>query len=96
MTLNRKSGGEAASQVATFDSDGKVTTDFGGALDPNHGERANAVGIQSDGTIVVAGTVGGRDFALAGYGNNGRLDGSFGRGGKVVTDFGSIWAMRGR
>jgi hypothetical protein len=56
----------------------------------------NAVVVRADGTNVVAGTVGGRDFALAGYGNNGRLDGSFGSGGKVRTDFGSVWAIRGR
>jgi hypothetical protein len=60
---------------------------------------ANGVVVRTDGKIVAAGTVGTspwRDFALARYTNSGRLDGTFGSGGKVVTDFGSFWAILGR
>ena len=50
----------------SFSGDGKQTTDFGGG-----GERANAVALQGDGNIVVAGNANGadgtRDFALARY-----------------------------
>lgn len=70
----------------TFDGDGKVTTDFGGA------ERAYAMAIQADGKIVVAGysNVGGitDDFALARYNVDGSLDVTFDGDGKVITDFG--------
>jgi uncharacterized delta-60 repeat protein len=61
--------------------------------------KANAVAVQPDGKIVAGGTRAGAgstedpaespDFALARYQPNGRLDPSFGKGGRVVTDFGS-------
>jgi uncharacterized delta-60 repeat protein len=81
---------EDGSRDESFGRPGKLLADFG--------VRAvgNAVVVRADGKIVVAGTVGGRDFALAGYSSSGRLDGSFGSGGKVRTDFGSVWAIRGR
>jgi uncharacterized delta-60 repeat protein len=70
----------------TFGSGGKVTTDFAGGND-----SANAVALQSDGKIIVAGTtytgVGAADFALARYNADGSLDTRFGSGGKVTTDF---------
>ena len=68
-----------------FGSSGKTTTDFGSG-----GEGANAMALQADGKIVVAGTTvrSGFDiFALARYNANGTLDTSFGDGGKVVTKF---------
>jgi Domain of unknown function (DUF5122) beta-propeller len=52
--------------------------------------------VRADGKIVVAGTVGGRDFALARYTRTGTLDRSFGSGGTVRTDFGTVCANRGR
>ncbi|MFC8450639.1 calcium-binding protein [Kitasatospora sp. NPDC057223] len=64
-----------------FDGDGKVTTSFGGV------EFGHAVAVQPDGRIVAAGYTGG-DFALARYNTNGSLDGGFGTGGRVTTDFG--------
>jgi uncharacterized delta-60 repeat protein len=71
----------------SFDTDGWVGTDFGG-----NGERANAMAIQSDGKIVLAGKTptgfGGGDFALARYNPDGSLDTSFGAGGKLTTDLG--------
>jgi uncharacterized delta-60 repeat protein len=76
----------------SFGAAGKVVTDFGVAradkcVEPcQHG--AAAVAIQGDGKIVAAGGQG-SDFALARYLPDGRLDPSFGRGGKVVTDVGA-------
>ena len=75
-----------------------------GALDPGFGmggkvlarasstyEVAYAVAFQPDGKIVVAGSSdanGSTDFALARYTKSGALDRGFGRGGKLLTDFG--------
>jgi len=75
-------GGESGAGAGTgFGTDGKVRTDFGGD------DVANALAIQADGKIVAAGGKG-RAFALARYTRDGRLDGSFGTAGRVVTDFG--------
>jgi uncharacterized delta-60 repeat protein len=72
---------------ASFGSGGQVTTDFPGS------DVAQALAIQVDGRIVVAGEScsagGGCDFAVARYLSGGALDGSFGSGGKVTTDFGA-------
>ena len=71
----------------TFDTDGKVLTEFG---------TATSVALQDDGKIVVAGSAGG-DLALARYTSNGALDVGFGGGdGKVTVDFGgtdSFWSV---
>ena len=71
----------------TFGTGGIVTTDFGGDDD-----IGNAVAIQKDGKIVVAGRTidGGSDFAVARYNSDGSLDVSFGTGGKVTTNFGVL------
>jgi uncharacterized delta-60 repeat protein len=70
----------------TFDTDGKVTTDFA-----NGGDEARGIAIQSDGKIVVAGQaqigLANTDFALARYNANGSLDTTFDTDGKVTTDF---------
>src|SRR5690349_19998107 len=74
----------------TFGNGGVITTSFGGNF-----AAASAVMVQPDGKIVIAGTVdfnpdlpgSGLDFALARYNASGTLDGSFGKGGKVVFDF---------
>ncbi|MGB7926224.1 MAG: delta-60 repeat domain-containing protein [Pyrinomonadaceae bacterium] len=75
----------------TFDSDGKQKIDFG-----TQGSSASAVALQTDGKIIVAGSQSALrqppyyftyDFALARLNSNGRLDPTFGTGGKVVTDF---------
>ncbi|MFB6888447.1 calcium-binding protein [Kitasatospora sp. NPDC056327] len=68
-----------------FDTDGRVTTDFGG------GEVAYGVVVQSGGTIVAVGstgTGGASDFALARYTPAGALDTSFSGDGRTTTDFG--------
>jgi uncharacterized delta-60 repeat protein len=80
----------------SFSGNGRVTTDLRGFHD-----QAESVAIDSRGRIVVAGstghppTPGSRyldwDFALVRYTRDGRLDPSFGTGGKVVTDFGSFF-----
>jgi uncharacterized delta-60 repeat protein len=79
------SGGELDT---SFGDGGKVSTDFGGKADV-----ADAVAIQSDGKIVVAGTshatATGDNIALARYTTDGKLDTGFGDGGKVSTDLGT-------
>jgi uncharacterized delta-60 repeat protein len=70
----------------TFNTDGKLTTDFFGQSD-----LGNDLTAQSDGKIIVAGRVMtpdmDSDFGLARYDNNGAPDASFGAGGRVTTDF---------
>ncbi|HEX9990429.1 MAG TPA: S-layer homology domain-containing protein [Chloroflexia bacterium] len=72
---------------ATFDTDGKVTTDFGIE------DRVNGLARQADGKLVAGGQsrhhIGGtgHDFGLARYNPDGSLDSTFGAGGKVTTDF---------
>jgi uncharacterized delta-60 repeat protein len=86
--------------LARYRSDGSPDTSFGnnGALTTNFGGNfaaASAIMLQPDGKIIVAGTVdfnpdvpgSGLDFALVRYNPSGTLDGSFGKGGKVVFDF---------
>jgi uncharacterized delta-60 repeat protein len=71
---------------STFDSDGKVTTDFGSTIDEGF-----SIVIQSDGKILVAGSSDGSndDFALVRYNTDGNLDNTFDSDGRVTTDFGS-------
>ncbi len=73
---------------ASFGRGGRVTTDFSRGAD-----KAHALLLQADGRIVLAGNSAqggtGSDFALARYQADGRLDASFGDGGKVVTAIGS-------
>lgn len=73
----------------TFGRRGLVVTDFGPS---RQGDAAWAVAVQKGGRIVVAGQsgdIGREDLALARYRADGRLDRSFGAGGKVLTDLGS-------
>ncbi len=89
--------------VARFNADGTLDATFNptgtkpGTATTNllsTGERANAVAIQSDGRIVLAGNTdssGSDDFALVRYNADGTLDTSFNAGGSkpgtVTTDF---------
>ena len=73
----------------SFDTDGKLTTDFFGSED-----RGNSIALQTDSKILVAGyarngssNIEINDFALARYNANGSLDTSFDTDGKLVTDF---------
>ncbi len=69
-----------------FGSGGTVITDI-----TSDNDRGNAITLQPDGKIVVAGTCDPflSDFCLARYQANGALDPSFGTGGTVVTAIGS-------
>ena len=70
----------------TFAGNGVAMTDFTGRDDIAHG-----VAIQANGKIVAAGSAregyGDSKFALARYRTSGRLDGTFGGDGRVMTDF---------
>ena len=72
----------------TFDLDGIAVTDFG----PN--SAPTSIAIQADGKALVAGSSN-LDFALVRYNTDGKLDQSFGVGGKVTTDFGGIGCLPG-
>jgi uncharacterized delta-60 repeat protein len=76
---------EAAGDLdSSFGTGGKIATDFG-AL----GSAANAIAVQGDGKLVIAGTIvlpTGNDFGVARLNTDGSLDKSF-AGGGVVTDF---------
>ncbi|GGJ53750.1 hypothetical protein [Deinococcus roseus] len=71
------------SRDTTFGTGGKVLTNMGTGAAADGG---NALAVQSDGKIVVAGfttsSTSGKDFALARYNSNGTLDTTFGTGGK--------------
>ncbi|MBV5303192.1 MAG: DUF4347 domain-containing protein, partial [Chlorobium sp.] len=74
--------GVLGNTAPTFiNSNGKVTTDFGGYDD------ARSVTVQSDGKILLAGSSG-YDFALARYNSEGSLDTTLSSDGKLTTDFG--------
>ena len=68
---------------ATFDSDGKVSTEFG-----NYNSSINSLALQPDGKIIAAGATFNNGsyhrFALARYNTNGSIDTSFGTDGKVI------------
>ncbi len=73
----------------SFDTDGKVTTDFG----LGRREFGYSVSLLSDGKILVGGyseAAGDADFILARYNSTGALDTSFDGDGRVVTDLGSL------
>ncbi len=82
----------------SFGIDGKVTTDMGGG--PFEQEEALGVAIQGDGKIVVVGHTSiptsppaprlPPTFALARYTSDGKLDPSFGNGGKVSANVNGI------
>lgn len=73
-----------------FGNGGKVFTAFNNG---NASDEAQAVAVQPDGKILVAGAseqgATGYDFAIARYNADGTLDTSFGNGGRVTTSFGN-------
>ncbi|MDQ1518225.1 MAG: hypothetical protein QOE80_4055 [Actinomycetota bacterium] len=81
---------------ATFGVGGVVTTDFG----KESWDEARALALQPDGSILLGGSTnngsgpgvlfGADNLALARYTRQGILDASFGNGGKVVVDGGSM------
>jgi uncharacterized delta-60 repeat protein len=71
-----------------FGKNGKVLTDISGFNQGHLNDQANAVRLQADGKIVVAGqtyTGFDLDIAVTRYNTDGSLDATFGTGGKVVT-----------
>ena len=78
----------------TFGTGGMVTTDIDRSTD-----IANAVAIQPDGKLVIVGQTyknndySNEDFVVTRYNTNGTLDTTFGRGGKVRTDFPGLAAV---
>ncbi len=81
--------------VARYNTDGSLDTSFAGdgiqttSIGSSH-DIGNAVAIQSDGKIVVAGetdTPSGADFAVLRYNTDGSLDTSFSGDGIQTTDF---------
>ncbi|MBI3822042.1 MAG: PKD domain-containing protein [Planctomycetes bacterium] len=85
--------------LARFNPDGSPDISFGFysqvTIDLGGEETASGIAVQNDGQIVVAGTVSrsgtGNDFFLARLNPDGSLDSSFGSGGMVTTDFGSLY-----
>jgi uncharacterized delta-60 repeat protein len=81
--------------VARFNSDGSLDATFGSGgmnsieLTPSGDQEIpNAIKIQPDGKIVVAGIVGSSP-GVARFNSDGTIDNTFGSGGAVITDFGS-------
>jgi uncharacterized delta-60 repeat protein len=74
----------------SFGTAGWISLDFSGGADV-----ANAVALQADGKIILAGTADQgaastqTDFALARFNSDGTPDSSFGTAGKQTTDFGN-------
>lgn len=72
----------------SFGSGGRVSLDITGL---GRDDKAFAVAIQEDGKILIGGQTrpfgGGVDFALARLNPDGTLDGTFGSGGIVITNF---------
>ena len=83
-------------ELARFNANGTPDTGFGfmGRLVTDLGDADSPTGmaIQADGQIVVAG-ISGTKFGLARYHPDGQLDGTFGSGGIVTTDFGSALSV---
>ncbi len=86
---------EDGSLDTSFNSTGYIIDDFGAnAFGQDLLETANAVAIQTDGSIVVGGAAARPnssshvDFALARYTTSGQSDTSFGAGGHVITSLG--------
>ena len=73
----------------TFGDGGRVVVDLGGELFQD--EAPTDVAEQADGRVVVAGSAGpdfAQDVVVARFDRSGRLDPTFGDGGRVRTDFG--------
>src|SRR2546423_5042536 len=70
---------------AAFGGDGRILSDLG------TNEHANAVAVQSDGKILIAGSIDkvSTDAIVVRYNPNGTLDASFGSGGIARIDLGA-------
>jgi len=94
------SGNSTGFGLVRFNTDGSIDTTFGvrgGAITgfpKTTATNAFAVSLQPNGEIVAAGQAGNNNplveaFALARYLGDGKLDSTFGNGGRVTTGFGS-------
>ena len=87
---------ETVGVIQRRNPDGSLDSSFGGGdgevvTDAGQGTIYYAVGLPSDGRIVVSGTAFGAvdgDFVAARYDAAGNLDATFGAGGRVFVDFG--------
>ena len=92
--LHRRDGRRGLRRIPRYDRDGSLDPTFGDAgkvtTDLSDFDHADAVALQPDGKIVVAGSAfrgsqpGEIVFGLARYNRDGSLDTGFGTGGKVV------------
>jgi len=77
----------------SFDTDGRLTTDFPQDVNDPSSDVAHAIAIQDDGSILVAGStqlVGETNAAVARYSSTGALDAGFGDGtGRLIYGFGT-------
>jgi uncharacterized delta-60 repeat protein len=96
---NETSGSSSSIAVVRYNSNGSLDTSFNGTgivitSVGSSRDYAEAVAIQTDGKIVVAGTSlnasNNLDFAIVRYNSNGSLDTSFGGTGKVITPVGNF------
>jgi uncharacterized delta-60 repeat protein len=84
--------GDAGRVLVRYTVNGKLDRSFGVGGKAVVSKTGSTLSLQRDGKFVVAGSVIGRisrEFAVHRYKPNGGLDSSFGRGGKVFTDFGA-------
>lgn len=79
------------SRDLTFDSDGRVTVDFGSVALPSQ-DHATSMVLQSDGKILIAGNVN-NDFAVARFNMDGSPDTTFGSGGRVRFSDGAVQSI---
>lgn len=91
ISLAQTGNAQSGSLDLTFDTDGIVTTSL--SFNSPNTDRANAVAIQSDGKILVAGysffSANNNDFSVVRYNADGSLDNTFDTDGKVTTTFGT-------
>lgn len=87
---------QVGSLDTTFGNHGIVTTEFNKVIGGGQSQASFTSVVVQGKKIVAAGYTAGKkdgydwDFALARYNNDGALDSSFGKQGKVTTGFGSI------
>jgi len=89
-----------AGLISRYNANGSLDTTFGASGQAASVPTASAIVVQSDGRIVVAGSVISKlilpddtGFGLVRYNSNGTLDATFGKRGLVVTDFGPTGPM---
>ena len=91
MQTNGKIVAAGEGALSRYHSDGSLDASFGDGGKVAFPYFARSVALQSDGKIVVAGSVStyGVDFAVARYNANGTVDTTFDTDGMVTTDLGS-------